>query len=91
MAAEHGRKHCSVTEGTEVTEMSTTWELMKACLADAAKAEQLVRDLAFRKELKVDRETALAAFVLWRQPAPAAAQRRVSIVSGRRLRSQRAA
>jgi hypothetical protein len=49
-------------------EMATTWELVGICFADAGKAEELVRELAFRKELRVDPEKALAAFVLWRRP-----------------------
>ncbi len=53
--------------------MATTWELVGVCFADAAKAEELVRDLAFRKELRLDPEKALAAFVLWRRPAREAA------------------
>jgi len=56
----------------EVAEMATTWELMGVCIADAEKAEELVRDLAFRKELRLDPERALAAFVLSRHPARAA-------------------
>lgn len=61
--------------------MSTTWELMGVCIADAEKAEDLVRELAFRNELRADPDKALAAFVLWHHPArttatPARAGRR---------------
>jgi hypothetical protein len=56
-------------EGTEVTEMSSTWELMAVCTRDAARAEDLVRELAFRRELRLDPQKALAAFELRGKPA----------------------
>jgi hypothetical protein len=52
--------------GTEVTEMSRTWELMAACIEDAVRAEDLVRELAFRRELRLDPQKALSAFELGR-------------------------
>jgi hypothetical protein len=51
-------------EGTEVEAMSSTWELMAICTRDAARAEDLVRELAFRRELRLDPQKALAAFEL---------------------------
>jgi hypothetical protein len=56
-------------EGTEVTAMSSTWELMAVCTRDAARAEDLVRELAFRRELRLDAQKALAAFELRAKPA----------------------
>ena len=44
--------------------MATTWELLAVCLEDAERAEDLVRQLAFRRELRVDPQKALAAFEL---------------------------
>ena len=64
--------------------MSTTWELVGVCFADAAKAEALARDLAFRRELRVDPERALAAFVLWRRPVRHTVGPRVLTVRQRR-------
>jgi hypothetical protein len=55
-------------EGTEVTAMSSTWELMAVCIQDAARAEDLVRELAFRRELRFDPQKALAAFDLRAKP-----------------------
>lgn len=49
--------------------MSTTWEMIAMALGDAAKAEDLVRELAFRRELRVDPLRALGSFHLWRRPA----------------------
>ncbi len=70
--------------------MSTTWELVGICFADANRAEELVRELAFRKELRVEPEKALAAFTLWRRPALVAAPRTEAVTS-RRTRGQLAA
>jgi len=47
-----------------VTEMATTWELMAVCIEDAKRAEDLVRELAFRRELRLDPQRALSAFEL---------------------------
>lgn len=44
--------------------MATTWELMAVCIEDAARAEDLVSELAFRRELRLDPQRALAAFEL---------------------------
>jgi hypothetical protein len=44
--------------------MATTWELMAICIEDAARAEDLVKELAFRRELRLDPLKALAAFEL---------------------------
>jgi hypothetical protein len=49
--------------------MSSTWELMAICTRDAARAEDLVRELAFRRELRFDPQKALAAFELRAKPA----------------------
>ena len=49
--------------------MSSTWELMAVCMEDAARAEDLVRELAFRRELRLDPQKALAAFELRGKPA----------------------
>ena len=56
-------------EDAEVTVMSSTWELMAVCIADAARAEDLVKELAFRRELRIDPQKALAAFELRAKPA----------------------
>lgn len=42
--------------------MATTWELIAICIEDAARAEELVKQLAFRRELRLDAQRALAAF-----------------------------
>lgn len=62
-------RHCPPTKGTEVTEMTRTWELMAVCIEDAARAEDLVRELAFRRELRLDPQKALSAFELRAKPA----------------------
>jgi hypothetical protein len=49
--------------------MSSTWELMVVCIDDAARAEDLLRELAFRRELRLDPQKALSAFELRRKPA----------------------
>ena len=67
--------------------MSSTWELVGICFADANRAEELVRQLAFRKELRVEPEKALAAFALWRRPAVVAAPR-AEAVTRRHMRGQ---
>ena len=46
--------------------MATTWEIMAVCLEDAVRAEGLVGELAFRRELRMDPLKALAAFELRR-------------------------
>ena len=56
-------------EGAEVTAMSSTWELMVVCTRDAARAEDLVRELAFRRELRFDPQKALSAFELSAKPS----------------------
>jgi hypothetical protein len=48
--------------------MATTWELLAICLEDAVRAEDLVRELAFRRELRVDPQKALSAFELRAKP-----------------------
>jgi hypothetical protein len=53
----------------EVTEMATTWEIMAVCIEDAVRAEDLVRELAFRRELRLDPQKALSAFELLAKPA----------------------
>ncbi|MGH2492332.1 MAG: hypothetical protein ACRDF9_12565 [Candidatus Limnocylindria bacterium] len=53
----------------EVTEMATTWEIMAICIEDAVRAEDLVRELAFRRELRLDPQKALSAFELSAKPA----------------------
>ena len=45
--------------------MATMWTLIEVCIADAARAEELIRDLAARRELRIDPDTALAGFSLW--------------------------
>jgi hypothetical protein len=49
--------------------MATTWEMIAVCMEDAAKAEELVRELAFRRELRIDPQKALSAFELRSKPA----------------------
>ena len=49
--------------------MATTWEMIAVCIEDAAKAEELVRELAFRRELRIDPQKALSAFELRSKPA----------------------
>lgn len=51
----------NITEGTEMT---TTLELMAICMKDAARAEDLVREVAFRRQLRLDTQKALSAFEL---------------------------
>ena len=48
--------------------MSTTWELIESCFADARTAEALVSERAARRELRLDPERALATFRLWKTP-----------------------
>lgn len=49
--------------------MSSTWELIVVCIDDASRAEDLLRELAFRRELRLDPQKALSAFELRRKPA----------------------
>jgi hypothetical protein len=49
--------------------MATTWELMVVCIDDAVRAEDLVRELAFRRELRLDPQKALSAFELRAKPS----------------------
>lgn len=49
--------------------MSNTWELLAICTRDAARAEDLARELTFRRELQRDPQKALAAFELRTKPA----------------------
>jgi hypothetical protein len=51
------------------TEMATTWEMIAACIQDAVRAEDLVKELAFRRELRLDPQKALSAFELRSKPA----------------------
>ena len=44
--------------------MATTWEMITVCIQDAVRAEDLVRELAFRRELRLDPQKALSAFEL---------------------------
>ena len=44
--------------------MATTWEMIAVCFEDAVRAEDLVRGLAFRRELRLDPQKALSAFEL---------------------------
>ena len=44
--------------------MSNAWELMAACTRDAARAEDLARELTFRRELRLDPDKALSNFEL---------------------------
>jgi hypothetical protein len=53
----------------EVTEMATTWEMIAICMEDAVRAEDLVKELAFRRELRIDPHKALSAFELRAKPA----------------------
>lgn len=48
--------------------MSNTWELMAVCTRDAARAEEMVREIAFRRELRLDPQKALSAFELRAKP-----------------------
>jgi len=59
----------SSEERTGVSEMATTWEMITVCLEDAVRAEDLVRELAFRRELRLDPQKALSAFQLRSKPA----------------------
>jgi hypothetical protein len=49
--------------------MATTWEMIAVCIEDAGRAEDLARELTFRRELRVDPEKALSAFELAVKPA----------------------
>src|SRR5258705_8338362 len=53
----------------EVSEMATTWEMIAICVEDAVRAEDLVKELAFRRELRIDPQKALSAFELRAKPA----------------------
>lgn len=44
--------------------MATTWEMIAVCVEDAVRAEDLVRELAFRRDLRLDPQKALSAFKL---------------------------
>ena len=44
--------------------MATTWEMVAICMEDAVRAEDLVRELAFRRDLRLDPQKALSAFKL---------------------------
>jgi hypothetical protein len=48
--------------------MSTTWEMITTSIQDAIRAEDLVRELAFRRELRLDPQKALSAFELRSKP-----------------------
>ena len=50
--------------------MATTWEMIAVCIEDAVRAEDLVRELAFRRELRLDPQKALSAFEIRSKPAP---------------------
>jgi hypothetical protein len=52
--------------------MSTMWALIEVCFADARKAEELLGELSARRELRLDPQHALSAFVLWKGPLRAA-------------------
>jgi hypothetical protein len=49
--------------------MATTWDMIESCLRDAVTAEDLVPELAFRRELRLDPQNALDAFELRAKPA----------------------
>jgi hypothetical protein len=49
--------------------MATTWEMIAVCIQDAVRAEDLVKELAFRRELRLDPQKALSAFELRSRPA----------------------
>ena len=49
--------------------MATTWEMIAVCIEDAVRAEDLVRELAFRQELRLDPMKALSAFEIRSKPA----------------------
>ena len=51
--------------------MATMWALIEVCFADTRKAEDLLRDFAARRELRLDPDIALAGFVLWKGPLAA--------------------
>jgi hypothetical protein len=55
--------------------MSTIWTLIEACLSDANKAEELVASAAGRRELRLDRDSALAGFSVLRGTTGGAARR----------------
>ena len=46
--------------------MATMWTLIETCVMDADRAEALIHDLAAQRERRLDPETALAGFALWR-------------------------
>ena len=65
--------------------MSTMWSLIEVCFADARKAEELLGGLSARRELRLDPQNALSAFVLWKGPISTARLRRA--VTPRRSRA----
>ncbi len=68
--------------------MSTTWELLQQSLADAARAEGLVRDGAFLRELRRDPERALGAFSLRHQEPQRHAEAARAPLARRRVLSE---
>ncbi len=65
--------------------MSTMWALIEVCFADARKAEELLGELSARRELRLDPENALAAFVVWKGPLSTARLRKA--ITPRRSRA----
>ena len=61
-------RHCPHKNRTGVKVMSRTWELMVACIEDAARAEELFSELAFRRDLRLDTAKALSTFDLRAKP-----------------------
>ncbi|MEO8631997.1 MAG: hypothetical protein ABI466_01465 [Chloroflexota bacterium] len=61
-------RHCLLKNGTGVKAMSRTWELMVACIEEAARAEDLFSELAFRRDLRLDTAKALSTFELRAKP-----------------------
>jgi hypothetical protein len=49
--------------------MAATWEMIRVCIQDAVRAEDLVKELAFRRELRLDPQKALSAFELRSKPS----------------------
>jgi hypothetical protein len=49
--------------------MATTWEMIAICMEDAVRAEVLTKELAFRRELRIDPQKALSVFELREKPA----------------------
>ena len=59
--------------------MATMWGLIEICFADARRADELVADLAGRRELRLDPDAALAGFTLFARAQPGREERALEL------------